>query len=78
VVEWLNAIYTHGFNFCYRPMNCHPVCSFVVFVWNLNKVRTLFGWYSIIPRQNLSRTGWFLQGFIYVCKRKWHYLTASE
>lgn len=78
ITEWLNGMYIHGFNFCYRPRNHHPTCSFIVLVWNLNNVSMLFGWYSIIPRQNLSRIGWFLGGFIYVCKRKWHYLTASE
>ena len=78
IIEWLNAMYIHGFNFCYRPRNCHPMCSFIVLVVNLNKVRTWFGWYSIIPRQNLPRTGWFLLGFIYVCKTKWHYLKACE
>ena len=78
IIEWLNTMYVHGFNFCYRPRNHRPKCRIIVLVWNLNKVSTLFGWYSIIPRQNLSRPGWFLVGFIYVCKRKWHYLTACE
>lgn len=59
IIECLNALYIHGFNFCYRSRNCHPLCSIIVIVWNLNKVRTLFGWYSIISRQNVSRIGWY-------------------
>jgi hypothetical protein len=54
------------------------LCSFIIPVWNLNKVWTFSEWYSIIPRQNISRIGWFLHGFMYVCKRKWHHMTASE
>ena len=70
IIEWLNAMYIHGFNFCYRPRNHHPTSRIVVLIGNLNNVSTLFWWHSIISRQNLSRIGWLLEGIIYVCNRK--------
>ena len=78
IIEWLNAMYIHGFNCCYRPRDHHPTSRIAVLIGTLNNVSTLFGWHSIIARQNLSRIPrqnlswiwWLIEGIIYVCKRK--------